>query len=397
MLRLSDTTHHIKNNAFDVVEGFIVVRNGDALTRPDFSPVFRQRIHKFIQLRDTLRGLYDAQLQDLDEGIIADKRARLNMQYEMFLAVFGPLHEPANVKLLSNDPDFPVVLAIEDYNPSTHQPTKRPVFFSAPSLPTHLRPTPPAPATRSRFLSARKGVLTGARIAELRPESTLQEIIRELDGLIYNNPESNRYETADEYLSGDVKARLRAAETAATLDHTYQRNVIALTAVQPKDLTPSQISARLGSPWIPTDIIESFIHETILENATLYGPNLSVVFAPQVGQWSVTVSDTVRTYATNSTKWAAFHLTGTTLVEMALNLRQPRIYREFADGTRRLDVNATNRAMDVQQSIKDAFTGWLWQDVPRAERLCQIYNDNYNCLRLREYDGSHLTFPGINP
>jgi len=121
VLRLSNSTHRIKNNAFDIVEGSIVVRNGDALMRPDFSPVSRQRIHKFIQLRDTLRGLYNAQLQDLDEGIIADKRARLNSQYEMFLAVFGPLHAPANVKLLSNDPDFPVVLAIEDYNPSTHE------------------------------------------------------------------------------------------------------------------------------------------------------------------------------------------------------------------------------------------------------------------------------------
>ena len=397
VLRLADTTHQIKNNAFGIADGFIVVRNGDVLTRPDFSPVSRQRIHKFIQLRDTLRGLYNAQLQDLDEGIIADKRARLTSQYELFLAAFGPLHEPANVKLLSNDPDFPVVLAIEDYNPSTYQTIKRPVFFQR-TISSYKPPASATSASDALSISLReKGRIDWARIAELRPESTLQEIIRELDGLIYHNPESNRYETADEYLSGDVKAKLRAAETAATLDHSYQRNVTALTAVQPKDLTPSQISARLGTPWIPTDIIESFIHEIILENATLYGPNLSVIFAPQVGQWSVTVSDTVRTYATNSTKWAAFHLTGTTLVEMALNLRQPRIYQEFADGTRRLDVNATNRAMDVQQSIKDAFISWLWQDVPRAERLCQIYNDNYNCLRLREYDGSHLTFPGINP
>jgi N12 class adenine-specific DNA methylase len=397
IIKHSAATQRIKNGAFDVVDGSIVVRNGDVLTRPDFSPVSRKRIHAFIELRDTLRGLYSAQLQDLPDDLIVERRARLNSRYAMFLAAFGPLHTPANVKLLSGDPDFPVVLAIEDYNPSTHQPTKRPVFFQR-TISTYTPPTTAISASDALSVSLReKGRIDWTRITELRPESTLQEIIRELDGLIYHNPESNRYETADEYLSGDVKAKLRAAETAAALDHSYQENVTALTAVQPKDLAPSQISARLGSPWIPTDVIEAFIYEVILENATLYGQNLAVIFAPQVGQWSVTVSDTVRSYATNSTKWAAFHLTGTTLVEMALNLRQPRIYQEFADGSRRLDVNATNRAMDVQQSIKDAFTSWLWQDVVRAQRLCQIYNDTYNCLRLREYDGSHLTFHGINP
>ncbi len=397
VIKDSALTEKIKNGAFGLDNGSIVVRNGPGLIRPDFSPVSRQRIRAFIQLRDTLRSLYSAQLQDQPEDIIVDDRNRLNTQYEMFLAAFGPLHAPANVKLLSGDPDFPVVLAIEDYNPATRQTSKRPVFYQR-TISTYTPPATATSASDALSVSLReKGRIDWTRITELRPESTLHEIIRELDGLIYHNPESNRYETADEYLSGDVKAKLRAAETAASLDHSYQQNVTALTAVQPKDLTPSQISARLGSPWIPTDVIESFIYEIILENATLYGENLAVIFAPQVGQWSVTVSDAVRTYATNSTKWAAFHLTGTTLVEMALNLRQPRIYQEFADGTRRLDVNATNRAMDVQQSIKDAFTIWLWQDIVRAQRLCQIYNDTYNCLRLREYDGSHLTFHGINP
>ena len=220
---------------------------------------------------------------------------------------------------------------------------------------------------------------------------TPKQLQRELDALVYRNPEGE-WETADRYLSGNVRAKLKTAEAAAAIDPSYRRNVEALTAVQPADLLPGDISARLGSSWIPASDIHDFIAETLDVPARA----VSVSHSGAIATWALTLDSYAKSSVSNTTTHGTPRALASDLIEDALNGRTPTIYDQIDKDTRVVNQQETLAAREAQQKLKDRFSEWIWQDEERAARLARYYNDTFNNLRLRTYDGSHLTFPGMN-
>ena len=222
-------------------------------------------------------------------------------------------------------------------------------------------------------------------------DNTPRNLQQQLDGMVYRNPEGE-WETADRYLSGNVRAKLKTAEAAATLDASYQRNIDALKAVQPADLLPGDISARLGSSWIPTSDIRDFISETLDAPKSL----IQVSHSGAIATWALTIDSNVKQNVSNTTTYGTARAIATDLIEDALNGRTPTIYDQIDKDTRVVNQQETIAARESQQKLKSRFSEWIWQDEDRAQRLSRYYNDTFNNLRLRTYDGSHLTFPGMN-
>jgi N12 class adenine-specific DNA methylase len=214
---------------------------------------------------------------------------------------------------------------------------------------------------------------------------------RELDSLVYRNPEGE-WETADRYLSGDVRAKLKTAEAAATLDPSYRRNVEALKEVQPVDLLPGDISARLGSSWIPPGDVKRFVSE-LLDTPER---TITVSHSGAIATWALTLDSYAKSNVSNTTAWGTPRALASDLIDDALNGRTPTIYDQIDKDTRVVNQQETIAAREAQQKIKDRFSEWIWQDEERAQRLARLYNDTFNNIRLRTYDGSHLTFPGMN-
>jgi len=229
----------------------------------------------------------------------------------------------------------------------------------------------------------RMGQLTGHSVKQMRAE---------LDTQVYRNPAGGEWETADEYSSGDVRAKLRSAEAAAVINLEYSRNVKALAAVQPEDLKPGDISARLGAGWIPKQDIKAFICELL----KVKPDSVTVGHSGNIATWSVALDYFAEHEVSNTTTYATKRTTAAGLIEDALNLRTPTIYDYNPDDTKTVNQAETLAAREMQQKLKDRFSAWIWEDSDRAERLAWLYNDKFNNIRLRTYDGSHLTFPGMN-
>jgi len=396
---VDETTKGIKRGGYGIVGKKLMQRNGDELQPAGLSKDAEGRVRALLGLRDAARAAYQAQIDDRPEAEITKARKELNRVYDAFVKKHGYVNAKPNFAAFGDDPDYPVVAALEDYDADAKTATKRAVFDRR-TIEPYRPPKTAENATAALAVSlAEKGKIDWERIEGLLPEKTRAQIIEELGSQIFQNPDTQRYETNDEYLSGDVRKKLKAAQAAAKLEPAYERNVTALLKVQPTDLTPSQITARAGSSWIPTDVIEDFAREVLIGNApSTWGDRLvQVNFAPAAGEWSVNVSRAAASSATNASKWGAFNLSGTDLFELALNMKSPRIYQPRDEaGHAALDVDKTNRAQDVQTSIKDEFTKWAWKDPARTERLLRIYNDEFNGVRLRQFDGSHLKFPGMD-
>src|SRR5260221_779588 len=227
-------------------------------------------------------------------------------------------------------------------------------------------------------------------MAELSGYS-VRAIQAELGSQVYQNPEHD-WETADEYLSGDVRAKLKTAEAAAAINPTYARNVEALIAVQPADILPGDINARLGAPWIPRRDIADFIADLLQVPAG----NVAVGHAGEIAAWSVMLDVTAAHAVSNTTKHGTKRMSASALIEDALNMRVPTVYDTLPDDTRVINQTETIAAREAQQKLKDRFAKWIWEEPMRTERLARLYNDTFNTIRLRTYDGSHLTFPGMN-
>ena len=222
-------------------------------------------------------------------------------------------------------------------------------------------------------------------------DHSARQLQHELDGLVYRNPEGG-WETADRYLSGDVRAKLKTAEAATTLDQSYRRNVDALKEVQPVDLLPGDISARLGSSWIPASDVKTFVAELL----DVPERTIAVSHSGAIAAWALTLDSSAKSNVSNTTAWGTSRALASDLIDDALNGRTPTIYDQVDKDTRVVNQQETIAAREAQQKIKDRFSEWIWQDEERAQRLARLYNDRFNNIRLRTYDGSHLTFPGMN-
>jgi len=374
-----------------------------------------------IPIRDAVRDILREQARD---GDWAPAQRRLRAAYDRFVAAHGPINlttypqasvptgdgaadsaaadndaadalaergraRTPNLTPFLDDPDAYLVASIEIYNEETGEATKGPIFTGRVVAP----PGPPEIVSSHDALNVvlnERGRVDIPRIAELLAW-TEDAVVADLADAVFLDPATERWEMRDAYLSGDVRAKLQMAETAMELDPRYRRNAEALRDVLPVDLKPSDVTARLGQPWIPTDVVEAFAQEVL-------GAWAEVRHTAEAASWSVN-APTLKTSATGTSEWGTDRRNAGILLEDALNARTPQIYDTVWDGPikkEELNVKATEAAREKLAKIKAAFQEWAWRDSDRALRLLDIYNQRYNSLVPRHFNGAHLTLPGIS-
>ena len=382
----------VKPNAYCLVQDEICIREGDNV-RPlrELNHQARQRIRGLVRVRDAVRRCLRSQLEGHNESEVLDARAQLNSVYDSFVARHGPISLRENRRIFREDPDFPLLLSLEHYDPETRRATKAAIFRERTIQ--RARPAQSVNDPKEALLLTlnERGMVDLDHLSGLLHRAPA-EFLPELKGTVFLNPQTSRWETEDDYLSGNVRTKLAVAEASALADPQFQINVEALKAVQPTNLTATEIDARLGSTWIPTDDIKRFTEELLGERG------IQVSFAPTIGSWVVKGGWTAKTSVANTAEWGTDRRSALDLLEDALNLRTPTVYdHDSRENKDILNPTATEAARDKQEKIKERFKEWIWQEDERRERLVQKYNEEFNCIRLRTFNGEHLTLPGASP
>ncbi len=395
----------VKNFSYTIVDGQVYYRENSLMHPVEVSVTAENRIRGMIELRDCARSLLEIQMENGSEDAVQAGQQELNRLYDSFTAQYGLLNSRANTTVFSADSSFPLLCSLEILDEQGNLKRKADLFTKRTIQPyravTHVDTASEALAVslgeKARVDLEYMGSLTG---------KTQEQLAEELRGVIFPVPgevETNgkpHYATADEYLSGNVREKLRTAKQAAEQDGTYSINVEALEKVQPKDLTAGEISVRLGATWIPEDVAEQFTHE-LLQTPFYYKSRIRVRYSPVTGEWNVSEKSldrsSIRVFNTYGTK----RVNAYKIVEDTLNLRDVRVFDTVQDENgkeqRVLNKKETAIAQDKQDQIKEKFQEWVWSDPARRERLCSLYNEKFNAIRPREYDGSHLVFAGMNP
>jgi N12 class adenine-specific DNA methylase len=382
---------HVKPNAYTLVNERIGIREDDEVhLLLDLSPARAQRIRGMIRLRDAVRRCLRTQVESADEDQIQVTREQLNRTYDRFVARHGPVSERANTVAFRGDPDLPLLLSLEHYDPDTRRATKAAIFRERTILPGRVLPQVNTPQDALLVTLGERGRVDLGFLSHLLHRRS-SEFLPDLKGAIFLNPQTDLWETEDEYLSGNVRAKLAVAEAAAVADKQFRPNVDALKQVQPADLPASEIDARLGSVWIPAEDISRFAGELLGEQ------DISVNHTPQLGLWTVQGGYGSRFSVANITEWGTDRRSMLELLEDALNLRTPTVYDpDPATDRNVINAPATEAARDKQEKIKERFKEWVWQDDERRERLARKYNDEFNNVRLRSFNGDHLCLPGAS-
>jgi N12 class adenine-specific DNA methylase len=381
-------TDDVKENAFALHDGVITIRTGSTLTPvANLADETARRIRGLIRVRGAVREVLHTQLADRTEDEIVEARRQLNSLYDHFVSRFGAINDSPNRRAFRGDPDLPLLCSLEDYDNDTKRATKASIFRERTIQRSQRRQVAESPHDALVLSLNEIGRVDLARIGALLSR-TPDEFLPELKGLIYRNPETQHWETEDQYLSGDVRAKLQTARAAAATDSTYQENVTALEAVQPEDLTASEIDARLGAVWIPAADVEAFAQSLIGADG------INVSHAAALGTWFVRGDFNARGTVANTAEWGTMRYSALDLIQDALNLKTPTVYdRDRKNDTVVINAQETEAARDRLEKIKEHFKTWIWEDDERRERLCRKYNDEFNSVRLRVFNGNHLTLP----
>ncbi len=379
---------YVKENAFVLHDGAIAVRTGATLTPlPKLADETARRIRGLIKVRDAVRNVLRTQLDEHGDESILGARRELNLRYDLFVARFGAVNDNANRRAFRADPDYPLLCSLEDYNDETKKAVKPAIFRERTIHQPRAALMADTPQDALVLTLNEMGRVDLARM-EMLLRKPPEEFLPELKGLIYRNPQTEQWETDDEYLSGDVRVKLENARAAAAASPAYQENVTALEAVQPVDLTPSEIEARLGAVWIPPADVEAFA------KSLLGAGGITVSHAAAVGTWFIKADYNARSTVANTTEWGTPRYSAIELIQDALNLKTPTVYdTDPKTDAPIVNVQQTEGARDKMEKIKDRFKSWIWEDDARRERLCRKYNDDFNGVRLRVFNGSHLTLP----
>ena len=398
---------NVKNYSYTVVDGAVYFRENSRMVRPDLNATAEARVKGMVRLRDCVQELIDLQMDAATpDSEIREKQAELNRLYDEFSAKYGLINDRANRLAFADDSSYYLLCALEIVDEDGRLERKADMFTKR-TIKPHEAVTSVDTASEALAVSIAEKARVDMEYMEQLTGKTSDELASELQGVIFRLPgpvpegERPAYVTADEYLSGNVRRKLRQAQRALEVSEIFRPNVEALEKAQPKDLDASEIEVRLGATWIDKEYIQQFMYETF--NTPYYLQRaIQVNYASYTAEWQVTgkssVSDNdVAAYTTYGTSRANAYR----LLEDALNLRDVRIYDtvEDADGKERRVLNAreTTLAAQKQQAIRDAFRDWIWRDPERRQALVRQYNEEMNSTRPREYDGSHITFGGMNP
>ena len=382
---------HVKPNAFVMVHDDVAVRVGDSLkTLPGLPAETKVRIRRLIRVRDAVRECLRNQLNGTSDADIVAARELLNQAYDSFVARYGPISSRPNTRAFDGDPDLPLLLSLEVYDEETKRATKTAIFCERTIH--HQKPVESVETPKEALVVSlnEKGRVDLEHMSGLLCRS-VEEFLPELQGAVFQNPQTGEWETEDQYLSGNVREKLEVAEAASLTDPRFKENVEALKAVQPEDLSATEIDVRLGASWLPAEDIERFCQELL--GAT----DIQVSHSHAIGTWVVSGDYFAKRTVANTTDWGTDRAGALDLIQDALNLRTPTIY-DKEPGSDKFIVNgeATEGAREKQEKIKERFKEWIWQDDERRERLVRKYNDEFNNVRLRTFNGDHLTLPGAN-
>ena len=390
----------VRNYSFALVDGEVYYREGGIMVRQDVSAAMTERIKGLMELRDCTRKLIQLQTEDASDAEIAAEQRRLNRLYDAYTAKHGLISSRENKRAFSDDSSYYLLCSLEILDEDGKLERKADMFTRR-TIQPHRPVEQTETAAEALAVSLNElGRVDMEYMSRLCGKSET-EIAAELSGVIFRVPGTERYVTADEYLSGNVREKLREAEAAAKADPSFNVNVEALRAAQPRELTASEIDVRLGATWIEPRYIEQFMVNTF-QPTYWASRSMSVNYSPYTSEWRIEGKSAIGAADVNAfSTYGTSHISAYKILENTLNLRDVRIYDkiEDADGTERrvLNVKETTLAQQKQQVIKDAFRDWLWKDPKRRETLVAKYNELFNSTRPREYDGSHLTFPGMNP
>ena len=390
----------VRNYSFALVDGEVYFREGGIMVRQDVSAAMTERIKGLMELRDCTRRLIQLQTEDASDAEIAAEQRRLNRLYDAYTVKHGLISNRENKRAFSDDSSYYLLCSLEILDEDGKLERKADMFTRR-TIQPHRPVEHTETAAEALAVSLNElGRVDMEYMSRLCGKSET-EIAAELSGVIFRVPGTERYVTADEYLSGNVREKLREAEAAAKDDASFNINVEALKAAQPRELTASEIAVRLGATWIEPRYIEQFMVETF-QPTYWASRSMSVNYSPYTSEWRIEGKSAVSATDVNAfSTYGTSRMNAYKILENTLNLRDVRIYDkiEDADGTERrvLNVKETTLAQQKQQVIKDAFRDWLWKDPKRRETLVAKYNELFNSTRPREYDGSHLTFPGMNP
>lgn len=394
----------VRNYSYCVRDGKIYFRRDSLMWEQTPNAMTRQRIEGMVGLLSATRELIQAQVNDLPEEEIARLQRQLSRQYDDYVSKYGRLYSRANNAAFREDSGYSLLRSLERVDEEGNFAGKADMFTKRTIRPTRVIDHVDTAAEALVVSLAEHGGIDLAYMQQLSGK-TQEELVKDLSGLMFRVPgmgteEDPVYQTAEEYLSGNVRQKLEQARQAAALDPVYRANADALAAVQPKELTASEINVHLGTTWIPADDVRQFVLELMQPNAWV-AQHIQVHYEPVTPRWSVTGgrmdSVNVRATTTYGTKRRSFY----DLLQSSLNMQPARVddYVEEPDGKKRAvpNVKETRLAQDKQKQIETAFRDWIFKDPDRRRRLAAYYNEHYNNLRPREYDGSFLTFPGMNP
>ena len=392
---------NVRNFSYTVVDGELYYRQNSIMTKPDFNATAKERAKGMVELRDCVQKLISEQMDGfISDETIRQTQAELNTLYDGFTAKYGLINSRANALAFAEDSSYYLLCSLEELDEDKNLKRKADMFTRR-TIRAHEAVTSVDTASEALALSiSEKACVDMAYMSKLTGKSQ-DELINELNGVIFLDPVRGEWQTADEYLSGNVRQKLREAEQAAQDSPGYLPNVEALRQAQPRDLDASEIEVRLGATWIDPSYIREFMWETF-ETPFYQQRMIDVNYSAFTAEWNIRNKNAVSysniaAYMTYGTERANAYK----ILEDTLNLRDVRIYdtKHDADGRERRVLNSkeTTLAQQKQQAIRDAFRDWIWRDPDRRHTLVARYNELFNSTRPREYDGSHITFAGMNP
>ena len=399
----------VKNFSYTVVDGEIYYRENSIMTQIELSDNAKGRVAGMVELRQIVNELIDQQLNDFPDEDIKASQAKLNAAYDAFIAKYGLINDKKNARLFDDDSSYYLLCSLENLDENKNLKSKADMFTNRTIRPEHIVTSVDTPSEALAVSIGEHGKVDLPYMAELLgTPGEYGRITTELSGVIFKDPAADAddseagWQTADEYLSGNVRDKLRMAQLAAESHPEFKVNVDALTKAQPRELEASEIDVRLGATWLDPSIVQQFMMETFQPPYRIrYNNSITVRYSPYTSEWRISnksatgFGDIMATETYGTRRANAYKI-----LEDTLNLRDSRVYDTIVeDGKEKrvLNQNETTLAQQKQQAIKDAFAGWVWKDPQRRALLVKKYNELFNSTRPREYDGGHIHFVGMNP
>ena len=399
----------VKNFSYTVVDGEIYYRENSIMTQIELSDNAKGRVAGMVELRQIVSELIDQQLNDFPDEDIKASQEKLNAAYDAFTAKYGLINDKKNARLFDDDSSYYLLCSLENLDENRQLKSKADMFTKRTIRPERVVTSVDTPSEALAVSIGEHGKVDLPYMADLLgTPGDYERITTELSGVIFKDPAADAddpeagWQTADEYLSGNVRDKLRMAQFAAESRSEFKVNVDALTKAQPKDLEASEIDVRLGATWLAPSIVQQFMMETFQPPYRIrYNNAITVRYSPYTSEWRISnksatgFGDIMATETYGTRRANAYKI-----LEDTLNLRDSRVYdtiEEDGKEKRVLNQNETTLAQQKQQAIKDAFAGWVWKDPQRRALLVKKYNELFNSTRPREYDGSHIHFVGMNP